>query len=98
MAEPVVVVVEDETEIRRFLRVTLRAHSYRLFEAVTGADGLVEVATRQPDVVIVDLGLPDMDGLDVIRKLREWTPVPIIVPSIVDVHSIAPRCESFVDS
>ena len=81
MADPVVVLIEDETEIRRFLRVTLHAHGYRLFEATTGGDGLVEVATRQPDVVIVDLGLPDMDGLDVIRKLREWSPVPVIVLS-----------------
>src|SRR5258706_14307818 len=81
MAEPVVVVIEDETEIRRFLRVTLHAQSYRLFEAVNGADGLVEVASRQPDIVILDLGLPDMDGLDVIRKVREWSAVPIIVLS-----------------
>ena len=81
MTEPVVVVIEDETEIRRFLRVTLHAQSYRLFEATTGADGLVEVATRQPDLVILDLGLPDIDGLDVIRKLREWSSVPIIVLS-----------------
>jgi two-component system, OmpR family, KDP operon response regulator KdpE len=80
-AEPAIVLVEDEAEIRRFLRVTLHAHGYRLFEATTGSDGLVEVATRQPDVVIVDLGLPDMDGLDVIRKLREWSPVPVIVLS-----------------
>src|SRR5262249_35194583 len=68
-------------EIRRFLRVTLHAQNYRLFEATTGADGLVEVATRQPDVVIVDLGLPDIDGLDVIRRLREWSSVPVIVLS-----------------
>src|SRR5436190_10535084 len=81
MADPAVVLIEDEAEIRRFLRVTLHAQSYRLFEAITGADGLVEIATRQPDVVIVDLGLPDMDGLEVIRRLREWTPVPVIVLS-----------------
>jgi two-component system KDP operon response regulator KdpE len=71
MAEPIIVVIEDEAEIRRFLRVTLHAHNYRLFEAASGADGLVEVATRQPDVVIVDLGLPDLDGLEVIQKIRE---------------------------
>jgi len=81
MAEPAIVLIEDEAEIRRFLRVTLHARSYRLFEATTGADGLVEVATRQPDVVIVDLGLPDIDGLDVIRRLREWSSVPVIVLS-----------------
>ena len=81
MAEPAVVLIEDEAEIRRFLRVTLHAQSYRLFEAITGADGLVEVATRQPDLVVVDLGLPDMDGLEVIRRLREWSSVPVIVLS-----------------
>lgn len=81
MPDPVVVLIEDEPQIRRFLRATLAGQGYRLFEAPTGADGLVEVGSRQPDVVIVDLGLPDMDGLDVIRRLREWSAVPIIVLS-----------------
>ena len=81
MAEPVVVVIEDEPQIRRFLRATLQGQSYRLFEAETGADGLIEAATRQPDIVIIDLGLPDMDGLEVIRRLREWSSVPVIVLS-----------------
>ena len=81
MPEPVVVLIEDELQIRRFLRATLVGQGYRLYEATTGADGLIEVASRQPDVVIVDLGLPDMDGLDVIRRLREWTAVPVIVLS-----------------
>jgi two-component system, OmpR family, KDP operon response regulator KdpE len=81
MPEPVVVLIEDEVPIRRFLRATLTGQGYRLFETTTGADGLVEVASRQPDVAIVDLGLPDMDGLEVIRRLREWSAVPIIVLS-----------------
>src|SRR5205809_4895225 len=81
MPDPVVVLIEDEPQIRRFLRATLTGQGYRLFEAATGADGLVEVGSRQPDVVIVDLGLPDLDGLEVIRRLREWTAVPIIVLS-----------------
>jgi two-component system KDP operon response regulator KdpE len=81
MPEPVVVLIEDEAQIRRFLRATLSGQGYRLFEATTGADGLVEVASRQPDVVIVDLGLPDTDGLEVIRRLREWSAVPVIVLS-----------------
>jgi len=81
MPEPVVVLIEDELQIRRFLRATLAGQGYRLFEATTGADGLIEVASRQPDVVIIDLGLPDMDGLEVIRRLREWTAVPVIVLS-----------------
>ncbi len=81
MPDPVVVLIEDEPQIRRFLRATLTGQGYRLFEATTGADGVVEVGSRQPDVVIVDLGLPDMDGLEVIRRLREWTDVPVIVLS-----------------
>jgi two-component system KDP operon response regulator KdpE len=81
MPDPVVVLIEDEPQIRRFLRATLTGQGYRLFEAPTGADGLVEVGSRQPDVVIIDLGLPDMDGIEVIRRLREWTVVPIIVLS-----------------
>lgn len=81
MPDPVIVLIEDEPQIRRFLRATLTGQGYRLFEATTGADGLVEVGCRQPDVAIVDLALPDMDGLEVIRRLREWTAVPIIVLS-----------------
>ena len=81
MPDPVVVVIEDEPQIRKFLRATLEGQGYRLFEASNGADGVVEVGSRQPDVVIIDLGLPDMDGLEVIRRLREWTAVPIIVLS-----------------
>jgi two-component system KDP operon response regulator KdpE len=79
--EPAVLVIEDDPQIRRFLRATLGNHGYRLFEATTGEAGLVEAATRQPDIVILDLGLPDIDGLDVIRRLREWTALPIIVLS-----------------
>ena len=81
MPDPIVVLIEDELQIRRFLRATLVGQGYRLYEATTGADGLIEVASRQPDVVIVDLGLPDMDGLEVIRRMREWTAVPVIVLS-----------------
>ncbi len=81
MPDPVVVLVEDEPQIRRFLRATLTGQGYRLFEAGTGADGLVEISSRQPDVVIIDLGLPDIDGLEVIRRMREWSDVPIIVLS-----------------
>jgi two-component system KDP operon response regulator KdpE len=79
--EPVVIVVEDEPQIRRFIRATLASQHYRVYEATTGADGLVEAGTRQPDVVIVDLGLPDFDGLTFITRLREWSQVPIIVVS-----------------
>ena len=79
--KPVVILIEDEPEIRRFLRASLTGHGYRLFEATTGAEGLREAESRQPDIVVLDLGLPDIDGLEVIRRLREWTGVPIIVLS-----------------
>jgi len=78
---PAVVLIEDERPIRRFLRASLVSQGYRLFEAATGEEGLAEVAVRQPAAVILDLGLPDIDGLEVIRRLREWSTVPIIVLS-----------------
>ncbi|MBS1714080.1 MAG: response regulator [Armatimonadetes bacterium] len=82
MAEPVrVVVIDDEVQIRRFLKAGLGAESIELFEAETGEEGLRIVARANPDVVLLDLGLPDMDGLEVARRLREWTDVPIIVLS-----------------
>jgi two-component system KDP operon response regulator KdpE len=81
MPEPVVVLIEDEPEIRRFLRATLAGAGYRLFEAATAAAGLMEIGSRQPDAVILDLALPDMDGLEVIRRVRTWSAVPIIVLS-----------------
>jgi two-component system KDP operon response regulator KdpE len=77
----VVLVVEDEAEVLRFLRATLPAHDYRVVEARTGAQALVEAATRSPAVILLDLGLPDMDGVEVARRIREWSPTPIIVLS-----------------
>jgi two-component system, OmpR family, KDP operon response regulator KdpE len=79
--EPTIVVIEDEAPIRRFLRATLTNQGYELIEATTGHEGLAQVAARQPALVLLDLGLPDMDGLEVTRRLREWTAVPIIVLS-----------------
>ncbi len=79
--EPLVLVVEDEPQVMRFLRATLPAHGYRIAEAASGARALVEAQTRQPDLVLLDLGLPDLDGLEVTRRLREWSAVPIVVVS-----------------
>jgi two-component system KDP operon response regulator KdpE len=78
---PTALLVEDDPQIRRFLRATLPAHGIRLLEAPTGADGLAQAATRTPEIVLLDLGLPDLDGLEFIRKLREWSSMPIIVLS-----------------
>lgn len=76
-----ILLIEDEPQMRRFLRVTLQSHRYHLVEAATGREGLMQATTRNPDVVLLDLGLPDMDGLEVTRRLREWSAVPIIVLS-----------------
>jgi two-component system KDP operon response regulator KdpE len=78
---PTVLLVEDDLQIRRFLRAALPAHGVRLYEAGTGADGLAQAATRTPDAILLDLGLPDLDGLEFIRRLREWSSAPLIVLS-----------------
>jgi two-component system, OmpR family, KDP operon response regulator KdpE len=78
---PVVVVIEDDPQIRRFLRTGLHAHDFEIHEAENGKSGLTLAATRKPDLIILDLGLPDMDGVDVIKKLREWTSRPVIILS-----------------
>ena len=78
-----VLVIEDDPEIRRFLRRTLNAEHYRLREAATAADGLEQASSRKPDIIVLDLGLPDADGIDVIRKVRTWNlNLPIIVLSV----------------
>ena len=79
--QPVVVLIEDEPQIRRLLRTVLPEQGFALHEADTGKQGLVEVAVRKADVVVLDLGLPDMDGVEVVRRLREWTQVPVIILS-----------------
>ncbi len=76
-----VVIIEDESSIREFLTTLLEGEGLAVFEADTARRGMIEVETRKPDLVILDLGLPDMDGVEVIRRLREWTQVPILVLS-----------------
>ena len=76
-----ILLIEDEPQMRRFLRITLQGHGYQLIESSTGEDGLIQVATRNPDVVLLDLGLPDIDGLEVTKQLRQWSQVPLIVIS-----------------
>lgn len=84
MSAGTVLVVDDEPAIHRFMAPALAANGYEALRADTGTQALALVANRQPDVVILDLGLPDMDGKEVIRRLREWTPVPILVLSARD--------------
>jgi two-component system, OmpR family, KDP operon response regulator KdpE len=79
---PRVLVIDDERAIRRFLRASLGAHGYHVFEAATAQQGLEATAAVRPDLIILDLGLPDLDGIDVTRQLREWSKVPIVVLSV----------------
>ncbi len=76
-----IIVIEDEAQIRRFLRTTLSSEGYLVIEAETGKQGLNEAGTRKPDLIILDLGLPDMDGVEVVKGLRAWSSVPIIILS-----------------
>jgi two-component system KDP operon response regulator KdpE len=82
--KPVALVIDDEVQIRRLLRVVLESADYQVHEAETAAQGLTDAATRRPDVVLLDLGLPDSDGVNVLRRLREWSQVPVIVLSVRD--------------
>ena len=79
---PIALVIDDETQIRRLLRLTLEANEYRVFEDTTGKEGLAETAQRRPDVVLLDLGLPDLDGIAVLKQIREWSRVPVIILSV----------------
>src|SRR5438046_4519340 len=78
---PLILVIEDEAAIQKFLRASLEAQGYRVVEAATAKAGMIEAASRTPDLVILDLGLPDLDGIEVTRRLREWSKIPIIVVS-----------------
>ncbi|MDD2904502.1 MAG: response regulator, partial [Syntrophales bacterium] len=78
---PIILLIEDDPHIRRFLRASLVTQGYDLLEAGTGKEGLALAASRVPDVVLLDLGLPDMEGIEVIKQLRTWSGVPIIILS-----------------
>jgi len=77
-----ILVVDDEKQIRRLLKVSLTEHGYEVEDASCGGEGLKEALTYKPDLVLLDLGLPDMDGLEVVRRLREWSKVPVIILSV----------------
>ena len=80
----VALVIDDEVQIRRLLRLTLEAHGYKVFEAATGQEGLLEAAQRRPEIILLDLGLPDLDGVTILKRLREWSRVPVLVLSVRD--------------
>jgi two-component system, OmpR family, KDP operon response regulator KdpE len=80
----IALIIDDEKQIRRLLRLALEGADYNVFEAETGKAGLEEIAYRRPDIVLLDLGLPDMDGVKVLRHLREWSDVPVLILSVRD--------------
>jgi two-component system, OmpR family, KDP operon response regulator KdpE len=82
--KPVALIIDDEVQIRRLLRVVLESAEYSVHEAETATQGLTEAATCRPDAILLDLGLPDGDGVNVLRRLREWSQVPVIVLSVRD--------------
>ena len=81
-AAQTLLVIDDEAQIRRLLRLTLEAGGYRVREAETGSQGLQEIAVQAPDGIVLDLGLPDMDGTEVVKRLREWSRLPVLVLSV----------------
>jgi two-component system, OmpR family, KDP operon response regulator KdpE len=81
---PLALIVDDEIQIRRLLRVVLEAENYQVREAKTGQEGLTEAATRRPDVILLDLGLPDMEGIAVLKRLREWSEIPVLILTVRD--------------
>jgi two-component system KDP operon response regulator KdpE len=84
LPSPRLLVIDDELQIRRLLRITLEAGGYAVTEAETGQTGLAEAAALQPDGIVLDLGLPDLSGLDVVRRLREWSHIPVLVLTVRD--------------
>jgi two-component system, OmpR family, KDP operon response regulator KdpE len=84
---PCVLVIDDEVQIRRFLDIALRAEGYRVLQAGTGGEGLALAATQTPDLVILDLGLPDREGHEVLAELRQWSAVPILMLSVRDTEA-----------
>ncbi|MBI1281781.1 MAG: response regulator [Anaerolineaceae bacterium] len=81
---PQILIVDDELQIRRFLRVSLEANGYDVHETDSGHDAIVKTAQMRPDLIILDMGLQDMDGLEVLKRLREWTKTPVIILSVRD--------------
>lgn len=77
-----ILIIDDESQIRKLLKVALTGHGYEVREAACGLEGLNEAAMYRPDIIILDMGLPDLEGIEVVRQLREWTKVPVIILSV----------------
>lgn len=83
-----ILIIDDEIQIRKLLRVALTGHGYEVAEASSGQEGLNEAALYRPDIIVLDLGLPDMDGLEVVHRLREWSKTPVIILSVKEQESV----------
>jgi len=83
-ARPEILLIEDDPQIRKVLKAILVAEDYRLYEATTANDGVAQAASRNPDLILLDLGLPDRDGIEVIREIRNWSQLPILILSARD--------------
>ncbi|MDD4645244.1 MAG: response regulator, partial [Bacteroidales bacterium] len=83
-----ILIIDDEIQIRRLLRISLEANQYKVFDAGAGKEGLISAAMNHPDVVVLDLGLPGEDGLLILKNLREWSRVPVIVLTVVDSEPV----------
>lgn len=90
--KPVILVIDDEAQIRRLLELTLDSNGYGVRSVGTGKDGIVLAASERPEVIILDLGLPDLDGVEVLKKVREWSAVPVLVLSVRDSESDIIAC------
>src|SRR5947208_14868471 len=77
-------VIDDEPQMRRLLRIALEGNGYRVFDAANGKDGLLEAVQCRPEIILLDLGLPDMDGTEVLKRLREWSKIPVLVLTVRD--------------
>jgi two-component system KDP operon response regulator KdpE len=82
--KPVALIIDDEAQNRRLMRISLEGENYQVHEAENSQQGLIEIANRKPAVILLDLGLPDMDGLEVLKRLREWSEVPVVVLTVRD--------------
>jgi two-component system KDP operon response regulator KdpE len=81
-----ILVIDDEVQIRRLLEITLSSNGFKIYEAATGKEGLISAATQHPSLIILDLGLPDTDGIEILKKIREWYHKPIIVLSVKNLE------------
>jgi two-component system KDP operon response regulator KdpE len=90
--EPTILVVDDEVQIRRLLQLTLEPSGYHLKFAATGNEGIVMAGTERPELIILDLGLPDLDGLTVLKRIREWSTLPVIILSVRNTESDIISC------